>query len=388
MKKKIVILGSTGSIGKTTVEIIKNDIKHFNVILLTTNKNLNEILKQAKKLKPKNLVINNFKHYINLKKKLRNNKIKIYNSFQDFNKKYKKKVDYTMCAISGLSGLKPTLDAIKFSKNIAIANKESLICGWNLIEKSLKKNNTKFIPVDSEHFSIMNLLSNLGNNEVEKILITASGGPFLNLPLSKFKNIKPKNAIKHPNWKMGKKISIDSATLMNKVFEVIEAKKIFNIDLKKFKIVVHPKSYVHAIVKFKNGLTKILIHDTDMKIPIFNSIYTNHKKNLLSKNINFNFLNNLDFRKVDIKKFPSINLIKKIPTKNSLFETVVVSANDELVNLFLQNKIKFNDIFYNLNKITNLKKLSIYKDKSPKNFNQIYELSKYVRLKTRSLSIL
>ena len=388
MKKKIVILGSTGSIGKTTVEIIKKDIKNFNVILLTTNKNYNEILKQTKILKPKNLVINNFKHYINLKKKLKNSKIKIYNNFQGFNKKNKKKVDYTMCAISGLSGLKPTLDAIKFSKNIAIANKESLICGWNLIEKSLKKNNTKFIPVDSEHFSIMNLLNDLGNSEVEKILITASGGPFLNLALNKFKNIKPKNAIKHPNWKMGKKISIDSATLMNKVFEVIEAKKIFNIDLKKFKIVVHPKSYVHAIVKFKNGLTKILIHDTNMKIPIFNSIYTNHQKSLVSKSINFKFLNHLDFQKVDLRKFPSVNLIKKIPEKNSLFETVVVSANDELVNLFLQNKIKFKDIFYNLNKIMSLKKLSIYKDKSPKNFNQIYELSKYVRLKTRSLSIL
>ncbi len=388
MKKKIVILGSTGSIGKTTVEIIKKDIKNFNVILLTTNKNYNEILKQTKILKPKNLVINNFKHYINLKKKLKNSKIKIYNNFQGFNKKNKKKVDYTMCAISGLSGLKPTLDAIKFSKNIAIANKESLICGWNLIEKSLKKNNTKFIPVDSEHFSIMNLLNDLGNSEVEKILITASGGPFLNLALNKFKNIKPKNAIKHPNWKMGKKISIDSATLMNKVFEVIEAKKIFNIDLKKFKIVVHPKSYVHAIVKFKNGLTKILIHDTNMKIPIFNSIYTNHQKSLVSKSINFKFLNHLDFQKVDLRKFPSVNLIKKIPEKNSLFETVVVSANDELVNLFLQNKINFKDIFYNLNKITSLKKLSIYKDKSPKNFNQIYELSKYVRLKTRSLSIL
>ena len=174
MKKKIVILGSTGSIGKATVEIIKKDINHFNVILLTTNKNYNEILKQTKILKPKNLVINNFKHYINLKKKLKNSKIKIYNNFQGFNKKNKKKVDYTMCAISGLSGLKPTLDAIKFSKNIAIANKESLICGWNLIEKSLKKNNTKFIPVDSEHFSIMNLLNDLGNSEVEKILIINS----------------------------------------------------------------------------------------------------------------------------------------------------------------------------------------------------------------------
>tara|TARA_Y100000590_G_scaffold26555_1_gene29882 strand:+ start:3510 stop:4673 length:1164 start_codon:yes stop_codon:yes gene_type:complete len=387
MKKKVAILGSTGSIGKTTVEIIKKDKKNFEVVLLTSNNNHKELLKQFKKLKPKNLIINNFNHYTNLKKKLKKNKVNIYNNFGDFKKNNKKKIDYTMCAISGLSGLKPTLEAIKFSKKIAVANKESLICGWNLIESSLKKNQTKFIPVDSEHFSIMNLLNGLGNFDVEEVLITASGGPFLNLPLNKFKSIKPINAVKHPNWKMGKKISIDSATLMNKVFEIIEAKKIFNIELKKFKIVIHPKSYVHAVVKFKNGLTKILIHDTNMKIPIFNSIYSKDTNHISSNKINFEYLNNLDFKKVNLKKFPSVKLIKKVPFKNSLFETVIVSANDELVNLFLRNKIKFNEIFYYLNKITNLKNLTKFKEKTPKNFDQIYKLSEYVRLKTRSLSI-
>ena len=387
MKKKIVILGSTGSIGRSTVEIIKNDIKNFDVILLTTNNNHNEILKQTKKLKPKNLVINNFKHYINLKKKLKNSGIKIYNNFQNFNKKNKKKVDYTMCAISGLSGLKPTLDAIKFSKNIAIANKESLICGWNLIEKSLKKNNTKFIPVDSEHFSIMNLLNNLGNNEVEKILITASGGPFLNLPLNKFKNIKPNNAIKHPNWKMGKKISIDSSTLMNKVFEVIEAKKIFNIDLKKFKVLIHPKSYIHAIVRLDNGLIKIVAHETDMKIPIFNTLYGNTEKSINTKKINFKKLNNLNLQKPNLNKFPFLRLQKKIPSKISLFETVLVSANDEIVKYYLDGLIEYNQIFPKLLKILNLKKFKSLKNKSPKNLHSINQLNEYVRLKTREVCI-
>ena len=388
MKNKIAILGSTGSIGKTTVEIIKNDINNFDVILLTTNSNYREILKQIKYLKPKNLIISNYKYFLLLKKKLKNKKIHIYNNFNKFNKKYKKKIDYTMCAISGLEGLKPTLDSIKFSKKVAIANKESLICGWNLIKKSLKKYNTKFIPVDSEHFSIFNLINNLDTSNIEEVIITASGGPFLNLPINKFKKIKPETAVKHPNWPMGKKISIDSATMMNKVFEVIEAKKIFNLDLDKFKVVTHPKSYVHAIVKFKNGLTKILIHDTDMKIPIFNSIYLDKVKNIKSEKINFNNLNNLDFKMVNIKKFPSLKLIKKIPKKDSLFETVLVSANDELVNLFLNHKIKFNDIFNNLNKILNLKSFNTFKQKTPKNPEQIYKLNKYVRLKTRSLSIL
>jgi len=292
-----------------------------------------------------------------------------------------------MCAISGLSGLKPTLDAITFSKKIAIANKESIICGWNLIEKKLKKFKTEFIPVDSEHFSIWKLLNDSKDKDVDEILLTASGGPFLKLPIKNFKYIKPSNAIKHPNWSMGKKISIDSSTLMNKVFEVIEAKKIFNINLDKFKVVIHPKSYVHAIVKFNNGLTKILIHDTNMKIPIFNSIYKDSNKHIKSNKLNFSYLNNLDFKKVDLKRFPAINFVKNIPKKNSLFETIIVSSNDELVNMFLDNKIKYKDIVKNLKKIINSNQFHKYKRIIPKNFKQIFKLSEYVRLKTRSLSI-
>ena len=177
-----------------------------------------------------------------------------------------------MSAISGLSGLEPTLISIKHTKNMLIANKESIICGWNLIEKELKKNKTNFIPIDSEHFSIFSLLENNRTDSIDKVYITASGGPFIDFPKKKFKKISPKEALKHPSWQMGKKISIDSATLMNKVFEVIEAKKIFNLDYKNISILTHPNSYVHSIIKFNNGLTKVLIHDPDMTIPIFNSI--------------------------------------------------------------------------------------------------------------------
>ena len=160
MKKKIVILGSTGSIGKTTFNIIKNNPNDFEILLLTTNKNVNTVLKQAKKLKVKNILISSPIHYIKLKKKLKKSKIKVHNNIDNLQSIIKKKVDYTMCAISGLSGLKPTIDAIKFSKTIAIANKESIICGWEFINKALRKNKTKFIPIDSEHFSIWMLLKN------------------------------------------------------------------------------------------------------------------------------------------------------------------------------------------------------------------------------------
>ena len=388
MKKKIAILGSTGSIGKTTIDIIKKDKHNFEVILLTSNNNYQQLIKQAKELNVKNLIINNKKQYINLKKKFKNKKINIYNNFHNLNKIFKKKIDYTMCAISGLEGLSPTLDAIKFTKNIAIANKESLICGWNLIEKKLKKHNTKFIPVDSEHFSIWSLIKNVKKTGIEEVVITASGGPFLNLPISKFNKIKPSSAIKHPNWNMGKKISIDSATMMNKVFEVIEAQRIFDIELKKFKILVHPNSYVHSIVKFNNGTTKILVHDTNMKIPIFNTLYQNSNKKLMSKKLDITKLNNLNFKNIDKKKFPIINILNYVSKKFSLYETVIVSANDLLVQFFLDGKIKFLDISTYLEKIVKLKEFKKFKHILPTNVNQIIKLSKYVRLKTQSLSVI
>ena len=295
-----------------------------------------------------------------------------------------------MCSISGLKGLEPTLKIIKSSKNIAIANKEAIICGWNLIKDELNKFKTNFLPVDSEHFSIWSLLNKQIDNQkdkIEMIYLTASGGPFFKFSLNKLKNIKPKQAIKHPNWKMGKKISVDSSTLMNKIFEVIEAKNIFDLEYKNIKIFIHPKSYVHGIVKFNNGLIKLLIHETSMKIPIFNTIFQKNEKKFKSKKINIDILNNLELSDVDNKKFPVINLLKDMSKELSLFETVIVSANDELVNLFLKDKIKFTDISKNLIKISKFKEFLRYKKIKPKNIDQIVKLNNYVRLKIKSLSV-
>jgi 1-deoxy-D-xylulose-5-phosphate reductoisomerase len=386
MKKRIIILGSTGSIGDTTLSIIEKNQNNFEVVLLSANKNIKKLLNQSKKFNVKNLVITDKKKFLIVKKKFLGRKINIFNNFNSFYSRFNKKIDYTMCAITGTDGLSPTLQSIKFTKNIGIANKEAIICAWNLIKKSLKKYKCNFTPIDSEHFSINELIKNSSNKMIDEVIITASGGPFLKYPLKKFKKIKPHQAVKHPKWKMGEKISIDSATLMNKIFELIEAKKIFNLNINQLKILIHPNSYVHAIVKFKNGLSKILIHDTNMNIPIFNWLYDNNKK-LITNKIDLKLLNDLNFTKVDVKKFPSINLIKKIPFSDSLFETVIVSANDELVSLFLKNKISFLKIWYVLNKITNLKQFTDYKKKYPYNIGQILDLSETVRLKTKSFCI-
>ena len=292
-----------------------------------------------------------------------------------------------MNAIAGLDGLETTLKIIKFTNSIAIANKEAIICGWSLISNRLKKYKTKFIPIDSEHFSIWSLIQNSKDENIEKVFITASGGPFHNLPLSKFKNISKSQALKHPNWKMGKKITIDSATMMNKVFEIIEAKKIFNMSYKKLSILVHPKSYVHAMVKFTNGLTKLLIHDTNMTIPIFNSLYPNFEKKIKSKLLDLSIINNLNFKKIDKKKFPVVKILDFLPDKDSLFETIIVTANDNLVKMYLADKIKFLDISKYLFKIINNKDFKKYKQIRPKNIDEIKKMSHYVSLKINSLSI-
>ena len=384
--KKIIILGSTGSIGKQTLEIIKKDKNNFKILLLSTDKNINLISKQIKTFKVKNIVVTNKKKYEILKKRFK--KIKVFPNFNKIDKELKVKADYAMSAISGIEGLRPTINLIKKTKRIAIANKESIICGWELIQKELKRHKTEFIPVDSEHFSIWSVIKDYHKTDIEKIILTASGGPFLKKKIGK--NVKSADAINHPNWKMGKKISIDSATLMNKVFEVIEAKKIFDIEFKKFDILIHPKSYVHAIIKLKNGLIKIIAHDTNMKIPISNSIYMgeSNQRFTKSKDIDLINLNSLNFQKVNSKKFPVIKILKKITKKNTLFDTVLVSMNDELVSLFLKNKINFLDISSKICLLINSPIFSKFKHQKPNYLAQIEKLNEFVRLKTRTLSVI
>ena len=389
MKKKIIILGSTGSIGRTTINIILKNKNNFDVILLTANKNYVKLLSQAKKLKCRNIVVFDKENFLKAKIINNNKKVKIFNSIKEFLNNYKGKAYYTMCAITGISGLEPIIQIIKITKNLAIANKESIICGWNLIEKEIVKYNVKFIPVDSEHFSIQSLIKNNKNVEIDTVYITASGGPFLKLPISQFRNISVKKAIKHPNWKMGKKISVDSSTLMNKVFEVIEAQRIFKLPISKFKILIHPKSYVHSIVKFHDATTKFLIHETSMVIPIFNSLYIDDfSRKLKSKKINLKIINKLNLSNVSLLRFPMVQFLKIIPNNISLFETVLVSANDCLVNLFLNKKIKYQDIHNNMKKILNLREFKKLKTSKPKDVLQIIKLSKYVALKTKSLCVI
>ena len=377
MKKLISVLGSTGSIGLNSLEIISKKKKYFKPFIFSANKNYKLICNQIIKFKPLYFLINDKKIYKKISKKFKNNKVKIISDYKSINFKSKKSI--TISAIPGIAGLNPVLELIRYSEKILIANKEAIICGWNLIKKKAEKNKTKLIPVDSEHFSILKLLENQKFELIEKIYLTASGGPFLNLTPNQLKKSSLKDALKHPKWKMGKKISIDSATLMNKIFELLEAHKLFNIPYSKLDILIHPNSLVHAIIKLKNGLTKLLYHETSMKIPLANAIFDGNLKIddfiEIKKNKTFQ---NLYFNKINKKIFPSINLKNKMIQYPST-GIIVNASNEVLVDQFLRKKIHFTDItkiiMANL-KDANYRKYAIRK---PKNINQIYQIDLWAR---------
>ncbi len=387
MKKKIAILGSTGSIGQSTLEVIRKDKKNFNIILLSANNNYKKLVEQAKQFKVKNVLIKNHKFYLNVKNSLKRTKTKVYSGDVSIKRIISKKLDYTMSAVVGLAGLQPTIDAIKISKTVAIANKETIICGWQILSKFIKKYKTEIIPVDSEHFSIMELTKGVSNEEVEEIIITASGGPFLNTPINKLRKVKAKQAIKHPNWKMGKKISVDSANMMNKVFEVVEAYKLFKFDKSKYKIMIHPQSYVHSIIRFKNGLIKMILYNTDMKIPISNTLYKSTKNVLKTSNVEIKHINNLNFQKVNSKTFPSIKLLNKCFTLGLSTPIIINAANEVLVDLFLKGKIGFLDIVKIINKILKHKDFRKNAKRKPNSIKDIQIADNWSRLKTINMCV-
>ena len=361
MKKLISILGSTGSVGLSTLKIIDKKRNNFKFFLLSANKNFKLISRQIRKYKPKYFIITDKHIFKTAKKKFNTSKTLLLNDFKDI--KLKKKNDLSILAIPGLAGLEPTITMIKLSKKILIANKESIICGWNIIKKNAKEYKTSIIPVDSEHYSISQLLKKY-----------------------ELKNVNPKEALKHPKWKMGKKISIDSATMMNKIFELIEAQKLFDIPQNKLDILIHPESLVHAIVELKNGLVQFIYHETSMVIPIANAIYDGriNINEFLKRRKNKNYIGikNLNFKTAQHKIFPVIKIKNRINEHPST-PIIINACNEILVDQFLQKKIPFLSISKIIMGILNDKNYRKYAIKTPKNINQIFKIDLWARDKTK-----
>lgn len=381
MKKLISILGSTGSIGLTTLNIIDKKKNYFRPFIFSANKNYILICKQIIKYKPKYFLINNEKIFNRVKKKNRIKTVNIIRSYDEIKKT--KDLSITIAAIPGLDGLMPIIKLIKNSEKILIANKEAIVCGWNLIKKIAEKNNTKLIPMDSEHYSIFKLIENYKLNEIKKIYITSSGGPFLNYKIHQFKKIKPKDALKHPKWKMGKKITVDSSTLVNKILELIEAQKLFNISSKKLGVIIHPNSLVHAVVTFNNGITKMLYHPTSMIIPIANAIFDGKLdiEKFYNEKKKKNEIESLIFNKVDTKKFPIIKLQHKVneyPSTSIIFN----AANEVLVDQFLKKKISYEAIIKGLSQILRDRNYKKYAIRDAKTIDQISAIDSWARNRT------
>jgi len=346
MKKGVAILGSTGSIGVQALEVISEQDKLFRVEVLTANENCELLISQAKKHKPNSVVIVNEKKYQKVFSELNPLNIKVYAGSESLNQIVDSdKIDIVLTALVGYSGLLPTINAIKNRKKIALANKETLVVAGSLIKNLCEENSTEIIPVDSEHSAIFQCLAGEESNPIEKIFLTASGGPFRGKKLDDLKNITKKQALKHPNWSMGAKITIDSATLMNKGLEVIEAKWLFDLSKEQIEVVVHPQSIIHSAVQFQDGSIKAQLGLPDMKLPIQYALGFPKRLNNRFERFSFFDYPNLTFEKPDLETFKNLALAYKAMEKGGNAPCVLNAANEIAVEAFLNNKIGFLNMF-------------------------------------------
>lgn len=336
-------MGSTGSIGVQTLDVARN--LNIEVVGLTGNSNIDLIEKQVLEFKPKYVALVNEKLSIELGKRLKGLNVEVYHGLEGLIKVATiSEIDTVVTSIVGIAGLIPTMEAIRHKKNIALANKETLVTAGSLVMNEAKKYNVDILPVDSEHSAIFQCLMGNNNKEVEKIILTASGGPFRGKNKEELKNVTLAQALKHPNWNMGSKITIDSATLMNKGLEVIEAKWLFGVSLEQIQVVVHPQSIIHSMIEYVDGSVMAQLGSPDMRIPIQMALtYPERKNNNFSR---WNLLerNDLTFEQPDYEAFPCLALAFEALKTGGTMPAVLNAANEVAVSLFLNEKITFIEI--------------------------------------------
>ena len=349
--KNIVVMGSTGSVGIQSLDVISKSKSH-KVIGLSCYSNADLIFEQTKEYLPNFVAIEVIDPSHNLLNLCKENNIKLITGNNASCNIPFDNLDLAINAIVGTAGLKPTIELVKNGIDIALSNKESLVLGGHIIMPLAQKNNVNIIPVDSEHSAIFQCLNGENLKELKKIILTGSGGPFLETPIDKFNTITPDQALKHPNWDMGAKISIDSATMMNKALELIEALWLFNIKLDKIQITIHPQSIVHSMVEFVDGSYKAHLGLPDMKVPIQYALTFPNRTNSSVGSLDFENLN-LDFRKPDLERYPILSLVEELINLGGNRVAVMSMANDYIVERFLDRKISFNEIFYLIQEVVN-----------------------------------
>ncbi len=340
MKKKIVILGSTGSIGTQALDVIEEHSDLYEAYALTANNSVDLLIKQARKFLPEVVVIANEEKYPLLKDALSDLPIKAYAGADAICQIVQEKpVDIVLASMVGYAGLRPTIEAIKAGKVIALANKETLVVAGELINSLVNKYNVPLLPVDSEHSAIFQCLEM--NNKIEKIILTASGGPFRKFSIEELQYVTKEQALKHPNWDMGAKITIDSASMMNKGFEVMEAKWLFGVSPEQIDVVVHPQSVIHSMVQFEDGAVKAQLGVPDMRLPIqYAFSYPNRLKSSFDR-LDFTTMGNLTFEKPDLTRFRNLDLAYKALNQGGNMPCIINAANEVVVDAFLHDKISF-----------------------------------------------
>ena len=375
--KNVVVMGSTGSVGIQSLDVISKNKSH-KVIGLSCYSNADLIFEQTKEYLPNFVAIEVIDPSHNLFNLCKENNIKLITGNNASCNIPFDNLDLAINAIVGTAGLKPTIELVNNGVDIALSNKESLVLGGHIIMPLAQKNNVNIIPVDSEHSAIFQCLNGENHKELKKIILTGSGGPFLETPIDKFNTITPDQALKHPNWDMGAKISIDSATMMNKALELIEALWLFNIKLDKIQITIHPQSIVHSMVEFVDGSYKAHLGLPDMKVPIQYALTFPNRTDSSVGSLDFENLN-LDFRKPDLERYPILSLVEELINLGGNRVAVMSMANDYVVKRFLDRKISFNEIFYLIQKVVN----EFASDDLP-SLEELFTLDKNIQLYLKS----
>ncbi len=374
MSKTVTILGSTGTIGQNTLKCIALHPENFSVRALVARENIELLARQAKEFRPELVVIANQSFYAELKDLLSGTNIKIAAGEEAVIEAAGNGADITMSAIVGAAGLKPTLAAIKNGKTIALANKESLVCAGELVQREVKKYSATIIPVDSEHNAIFQLLNHQNIEHVERVTITASGGPFRTFTLEQMKDVTPQQAVRHPNWNMGAKISVDSATMMNKGLELIEAFYLFPLRAQQLHILVHPQSIIHALVEMIDGSVLAQMSQPDMCTPIANALAYPERISAPVQKLRLEEIGNLSFEAPDSTRFPAIALAHAAMMTGGNSPTILNAANEMAVERFLRGEIAFLDIA----KIVE-KTLEILYSKSLETIDDVLECDRFAR---------
>lgn len=344
-KRTIAILGSTGSIGTQTLQVVEEHPELFEVYAITAGSNVERLIEQAHKFNPEAVVIADESKYETLKEALADKPIKIYAGYDSICQIVKASpIDIVVTAMVGFSGLRPTIEAIKAGKAIALASKETLVVAGEYITQLAIEHKVPLLPVDSEHSAIFQCLAGETNNGIEKIILTASGGPFRTMSMEQLEHVTKKEALRHPNWSMGAKITIDSASMMNKGFEVIEAKWLFGLNADKIDVVVHPQSVIHSMVQFADGAVKAQLGTPDMRLPIMYALSYPTRLASSFDRLDFEIVKELTFEKPDTERFPNLRLAYEALAMGGNMPCVVNAANEVCVAAFLADKIKFTDM--------------------------------------------